>query len=101
MGVVELGQTFLEIWPGSLSTTSPCYEPPYFPFRSLSAAAHGLDLSGMTGTTGEKFLQENQVSCPLIAIHSDQKYCVKPAKLPQYVRYRRSFHRISSRLVRA
>lgn len=38
------------------------YEPPFFPFRSLSDKALDLDLSPVTAVTGEQFLAANNVS---------------------------------------
>jgi prenylcysteine oxidase / farnesylcysteine lyase len=38
------------------------YEPPFFPFRSLSDRALDLDLTGVTAVTGEQFLAANNVS---------------------------------------
>ncbi|KAL7918746.1 Prenylcysteine lyase domain-containing protein [Trichoderma austrokoningii] len=37
------------------------YEPPYFPFRSLTARTYELGLVGMTGVTGEQFLAQNKI----------------------------------------
>jgi prenylcysteine oxidase / farnesylcysteine lyase len=38
------------------------YEPPFFPFRSLSDRALDLDLTPVTAVTGEQFLTANNVS---------------------------------------
>jgi prenylcysteine oxidase / farnesylcysteine lyase len=38
------------------------YEPPFFPFRSLSDRALDLDLTSVTAVTGEQFLTANNVS---------------------------------------
>jgi prenylcysteine oxidase / farnesylcysteine lyase len=38
------------------------YEPPFFPFRSLSDRALDLDLTWVTAVTGEQFLAANNVS---------------------------------------
>lgn len=37
------------------------YEPPYFPFRSLTARTYELGLVEITGVTGEQFLAQNKV----------------------------------------
>lgn len=43
------------------------YKEPYFPFRSLSAAAVDLDLVSITSVTGEQFLSANNVGrIPLV-----------------------------------
>lgn len=42
------------------------YTHPYFPFRSLSAAAVELDLVSVTSMTGEQLLTANNVSFPSI-----------------------------------
>jgi len=38
------------------------YEPPFFPFRSLSDRALDLDLTSVTAVTGDQFLTANNVS---------------------------------------
>ena len=38
------------------------YDEPHFPFRSLSEKAHDLGLTEVTSTTGDYFLQDNQIS---------------------------------------
>jgi len=38
------------------------YEPPFFPFRSLSDRAFDLGLTEVTSVTGEQFLTANHVS---------------------------------------
>lgn len=40
------------------------YEPPFFPFRSLSERAMELDLTSITSKTGEQLLEENSVRLP-------------------------------------
>lgn len=37
------------------------YDPPFFPFRSLSARAHDLDLVSYSGVTGRQLLEANKV----------------------------------------
>ncbi|KAI9771501.1 MAG: hypothetical protein M1840_002121 [Geoglossum simile] len=37
------------------------YEPPYFPFRSLSRVAFDLGLTNVTSETGEQFLKSNNI----------------------------------------
>ncbi|KAI1807477.1 prenylcysteine oxidase [Daldinia bambusicola] len=37
------------------------YQPPYFPFRSLSARAYELGLAEITGSTGKQFLEKNKL----------------------------------------
>lgn len=37
------------------------YEPPYFPFRSLTQRVYELGLERATGVTGEQFLEDNKV----------------------------------------
>ncbi|KAK4073909.1 Prenylcys_lyase domain-containing protein [Trichoderma simmonsii] len=37
------------------------YEPPYFPFRSLTARAYELDLVKITAVTGEQFLAQHKI----------------------------------------
>lgn len=37
------------------------YEPPYFPFRSLTARAYELDLVKITAVTGEQFLAHHKI----------------------------------------
>lgn len=37
------------------------YEPPYFPFRSLTQRVYELGLQGATGVTGEQFLASNNI----------------------------------------
>ncbi|KAL6804189.1 hypothetical protein J3E68DRAFT_392754 [Trichoderma sp. SZMC 28012] len=37
------------------------YEPPYFPFRSLTARAYELDLVKITAITGEQFLAQHKI----------------------------------------
>lgn len=37
------------------------YESPYFPFRSLTERAFALDLTSITGQTGEQYLIENNI----------------------------------------
>jgi prenylcysteine oxidase/farnesylcysteine lyase len=41
------------------------YEPPFFPFRSLSERASSLGLTVITGVTGNQFLSENNVCSPI------------------------------------
>jgi prenylcysteine oxidase / farnesylcysteine lyase len=41
------------------------YEPPYFPFRSLSDRALDLGLISITGVTGNQLLTENNVRSPI------------------------------------
>ncbi|KOS18279.1 Farnesylcysteine lyase [Escovopsis weberi] len=38
------------------------YEPPYFPFRSLTARTHELGLVNITAVTGEQFLAQNKIN---------------------------------------
>lgn len=38
------------------------YEPPFFPFRSLSSRAADLELLPVTSMTGEQYLAANRVS---------------------------------------
>ncbi|RDL31928.1 Uncharacterized protein BP5553_09330 [Venustampulla echinocandica] len=38
------------------------YEPPFFPFRSLSERAMDLDLTSVTSVTGEQLLKENSIA---------------------------------------
>ncbi|CAK7241883.1 MAG: hypothetical protein STHCBS139747_003356 [Sporothrix thermara] len=38
------------------------YEPPYFPFRSLTTRAYELELAYLTGQTGQQLLDANKVS---------------------------------------
>lgn len=38
------------------------YEPPYFPFRSLTTRAYELELTYVTSQTGAQFLEANKVS---------------------------------------
>lgn len=38
------------------------YEPPYFPFDSLSETASKLDLLGATAATGQEYLEANSIS---------------------------------------
>lgn len=46
----------------TVGTFLKLYEEPYFPFRSLSTRAFELDLTKVTGATGEQFLADNGVS---------------------------------------
>lgn len=46
----------------TVATFLKLYEPPYFPFRSLSTRAFELDLARVTGVTGQQFLADNGVS---------------------------------------
>lgn len=46
------------------------YEPPYFPFRSLTQRVYELGLERATGTTGEQFLAENGVSTAMRRIYT-------------------------------
>lgn len=46
----------------TVGTFLKLYEEPYFPFRSLSTRAFELDLTKVTGVTGEQFLADNGVS---------------------------------------
>lgn len=46
----------------TVATFLKLYEEPYFPFRSLSTRAFELDLTKVTGATGEQFLADNGVS---------------------------------------
>ena len=39
------------------------YHEPYFPFRSLTTRAYELELTYITGQTGEQYLSQNKV-CP-------------------------------------
>lgn len=48
------------------------YEPPYFPFRSLTQRAYELGLERITGVTGEQFLAENKVSKDVHTIRAKQ-----------------------------
>jgi prenylcysteine oxidase / farnesylcysteine lyase len=45
------------------------YEPPFFPFRSLSDRALDLELTWVTAVTGEQFLAANNVSSSLEKQH--------------------------------
>ncbi|KAJ6781516.1 hypothetical protein PWT90_11048 [Aphanocladium album] len=38
------------------------YEPPFFPFRSLTQRAYELGLERVTGVTGEQFLADNKIN---------------------------------------
>lgn len=40
------------------------YQPPYFPFRSLSERVQELDLVGSTGVTGAQLLEQNNIYAP-------------------------------------
>jgi prenylcysteine oxidase/farnesylcysteine lyase len=46
----------------TVGTFLKLYDEPYFPFRSLSTRAFELDLTKVTGVTGEQFLADNGVS---------------------------------------
>lgn len=46
----------------TVGTFLKLYEEPYFPFRSLSTRAFELDLTKVTGVTGEQYLADNGVS---------------------------------------
>jgi len=46
------------------------YKEPHFPFRSLTTAAFDLDLTSLTGQTGEQFLSENKVRGNAFHLHS-------------------------------
>ena len=45
----------------TVATFLKMYEPPYFPFRSLSDTAHELGLTGMTSSTGEQALESHGI----------------------------------------
>ncbi|OAA65292.1 prenylcysteine oxidoreductase [Niveomyces insectorum RCEF 264] len=40
------------------------YNAPYFPFRSLTSRAYELELTYVTGQTGQQFLEQNKVAGP-------------------------------------
>jgi len=42
------------------------YEPPYFPFKSLTQRVYELELLDETSLTGEEFLQKNKVSSSVL-----------------------------------
>ncbi|KAI2465953.1 prenylcysteine oxidase [Annulohypoxylon bovei var. microspora] len=48
----------------TVATFLKLYQAPYFPFRSLSTRAYELGLVKTTGSTGEQFLEENQLNGP-------------------------------------
>ena len=41
------------------------YQEPHFPFRSLTTRAYELELTYLTGQTGEQFLSQNKVRNPI------------------------------------
>ncbi|KAI2603346.1 prenylcysteine oxidase [Hypoxylon fragiforme] len=45
----------------TVATFLKLYQPPYFPFRSLSATAFELGLVKVTGVTGQQFLAESKL----------------------------------------
>jgi prenylcysteine oxidase / farnesylcysteine lyase len=45
----------------TITTFLKMYKPPYFPFRSLTTTAFMLELTKVTGVTGEQFLAANNV----------------------------------------
>ncbi|MCJ1226322.1 hypothetical protein MMC12_002972 [Toensbergia leucococca] len=45
----------------TVGTFLKMYEPPWFPFRSLSQTAYDLGLTAITSKTGDQFLIDNQI----------------------------------------
>lgn len=45
-----------------VATFLKLYEPPFFPFRSLTQRAYELGLERVTGVTGEQFLADNKIN---------------------------------------